>query len=563
MTAPAAVPACTATPDRTERALVRRVLDALLREDHLGLRTRGRPGPDGWWEATLADGRRLALPLRPDGFLADDGVAAPVLLHVTADGPRELYRLDGVLAALAPAGDDAWAAGWRDFVAECTETLAAERIAAGVPPGPAPRHGFAGLLGFEALAALRDHPVYPLGRGRHGLTAAEQRSYAPEFAPAFPLEWVCLPREQVDLSPRMAAEGLPDWWPGPREADRLLVPVHPLTRARTGAPRAAAGPPVVPTLSMRTVALRERPGVHVKLPLPVASLGRRNKRSLVAGTLADGAAVQRLLAAVLRREPALARTVVLADEERWLDGPDELVGVLVRHLPTELDAERLVPLAALPAPHPGGGRVLDTLAGQDPRAWFDTYLRVLLDWHVALWLRYGIALEAHQQNVTLALGPGRLRLVYKDNDGARIDCARLAAALGSDAPFPVRPGAFADRRMAVADPDELADVFVTITLHLCVGALVQAAAGGDGRLRADLLRCARERLLEAAHRWCDPQDDGSRAAAARLRAVLDADRWPIKAMVTAGSIAPRHSLACADINKYYLRTGPNYLRAAR
>ena len=43
--------------------------------------------------------------------------------------------------------------------------------------------------------------------------------------------------------------------------------------------------------------------------------------------------------------------------------------------------------------------------------------------------------------------------------------------------------------------------------------------------------------------------------------VLDADRLPIKAMLTAGTLLPKHRLGCTDVNKYYLRTGPNYLRA--
>ena len=57
---------------------------------------------------------------------------------------------------------------------------------------------------------------------------------------------------------------------------------------------------VVPTLSMRTVASAADPRLHLKLPLATATLGLRNRRTVKPATLADGATVQRLLAAVVR-----------------------------------------------------------------------------------------------------------------------------------------------------------------------------------------------------------------------------------------------------------------------
>jgi siderophore synthetase component len=307
----------------------------------------------------------------------------------------------------------------------------------------------------------------------------------------------------------------------------------------------------------------DRPHVHLKLPLPISTLGRRNRRTIRPGTLADGATVQALLADVLRREPDLARRILLVDESRWIESDDELLAVLVRRYPDEVAGDDLVPLAALPAPDPlsPGRTVLDRLTGGDPVGWFARYLDVLLDWHVALWLRYGVALEAHQQNIAVAMGPPGLRLIYKDNDGARLDLARLTAALGA----PIGPDVLHDRRMAVAEPGELADVFVTITLHLCVGALIAACTTPGSAQRAELLELARVTLEDALARRCDPADAGSVAAADELRRVLDADRWPLKAMVTSGTLLPKQRLGCTDINKHYVRTGRNYLapRASR
>ncbi|TDP93956.1 IucA/IucC family protein [Labedaea rhizosphaerae] len=482
--------------------LIARVLTTLLREDHLGMHSDGEPDGD-WWRW-----RHLRLPVEPDGFLADHRVAKP-FLEVRG---RRLSTLDAVLAALAPVDDPEAERGWAAFTEECH---AAERDTPDLRDELAPLDpmGFAGLLHYEALAATLEHPVHPAGRARLGLTEAELRAYAPEYRPRFRL----------------------------RQANGL--PVHPLIVARGLVEADELGPEVIPTLSMRTVALADDPGVHLKLPLPTATLGARNTRSIKQGTLADGAEMQRLLAKVLAAEPALADTIVLADESVWVDDPDEYRAALTRRYPSELDGAHLVPLAALAAPDPWGtGTVLDRVAGGDLDAWFDRYLRVLLDFHVALWLRYGIALESHQQNITLALAGDRIRLVYKDNDGARVDPTRQQAA-------------FADRRMAVADPAELADVFTTITLHLCAAATVRAAG------RDDLFSLIGRRLAEAADRWTDPTDPASVRAAELLRTrVLEADRLPVKAMVTAGTLLPKHRLGCTDINKHYLRTGPNYLR---
>ena len=566
--------------DGAERALLARVLDALLREDHLGLRSRGattEPAPgllaagpgERWWAASVPRAGRVLLRVHTDGLFHEPAVSAPALAVVEGDGTATLVEgLAGALAVLAPAADDAEAAeGWADFTAECAAALATARLQERVTPEPATPdpaaagRGFDGLLRHEALAALRDHPVHPTGRARIGMEPDLQRRYAPEFRPAFPLRWTRVPRSDVRLSPALAA-GLPDWWPGAPDG-RIALPVHPLTlRARPDLEPAQTYLEVTPTLSLRTVALVGRPDVHVKLPLPISTLGRRNRRTIRPGTLADGATMQALLADVLRREPDLARGVLLADESRWIESDDELLAVLVRRYPAEVAADDLVPLAALPAADPQlpGRTVLDRLAGGDTVGWFARYLDVLLNWHVALWLRYGIALEAHQQNIAVAMGTRGLRLIYKDNDGARLDLTRLAVA-----GVPVRADVLHDHRMAVAAPGELADVFVTITLHLCVGALVAACTTPGGPRRAALLELARATLEDALARWCDPADAWSVAAADELRRVLDADRWPLKAMVTSGTLLPKQRLGCTDINKHYVRTGRNYLapRASR
>jgi siderophore synthetase component len=172
---------------------------------------------------------------------------------------------------------------------------------------------------------------------------------------------------------------------------------------------------------------------------------------------------------------------------------------------------------------------------------------------VRLFVRYGIALESHQQNAALAVAPpGQLQLLVKDFDGALINLPRLKAALGPGAPA---EEAFADPRLLTTSDEALADVFITITVHLCAGALAFGLARAGIAPLPDLLALTRRELAAALDRhagW---------PSAALLRArVLDADRLPGKSMVTAGTLVAKSRTGASDINKFYGTNGPNYLK---
>jgi siderophore synthetase component len=149
-------------------------------------------------------------------------------------------------------------------------------------------------------------------------------------------------------------------------------------------------------------------------------------------------------------------------------------------------------------------------------------------------------------------GPGPPRLLVKDLDGALIHLPRLTAALGRDAPG---PGAFDDPRLLTTSDHALADVFITITVHLCAGALAFGLARRGAAPLADLLALVRRELTTALDRhagW---------PATARLRAwLLDADRLPGKSMLTAGTLVAKSRTGASDINKFYGTDGPNYLK---
>jgi siderophore synthetase component len=531
----------TVTESEPEGYLARRVLDALIREDYGGLRR----------FIALRDPPTLEFPggpvvrLRRDGFLADHRV----------DQDLGLDEVIAVLSRLADPCDDVAA-----FVRECRETLATLRLHAEcrddvfrrlIQRDPLPRGDLAVRVGtrckitaedpsltyYDVLGGYLDHPVYPTARCRLGLSEDDLRAYTPEFAPVFRMRWAAIPKNRIT-----AAGVRPNWWPAPVDvglppsAAHDLFPVHPIT-ARHDLGGVLAPEPyleVTPTLSMRTVAVDA--ATHLKVPLPISTLGLRNRRTIVPGTLHDGALVQRILAGLLAREPDQA--VLLADEQTYGHAGDPLLGYLIRRLP----ARTAVPVAALLAEAPGGGYVIEDLTDDIP-GFFDAYLRVLFGWHVALF-EYGIALETHQQNISVLVSDTGLELLLKDNDGALLDPAVLHRE-------GLRLSDVADRRMLTTDREALTRVFVTITLHLCAGAIAFGLADrGLLPLRTGL-GLIRDRLDQAL---------AEHDQTFLRKRILDAERLPTKAMVTAGTLVEKARTGAQDINKYYGPPGPNYLR---
>ncbi|WP_204073107.1 IucA/IucC family protein [Planotetraspora phitsanulokensis] len=528
-----------------EAYLAVRVLDGLLREDYGSIASLMTSDKDGV-AVVLASGRRVRL-----------ATGSPFQDFAVAE-PRTGVSLAEVLDTLAVIADPADGAGVAAFTRECHEALAAlelhDRHGADVAARLRGREGT--LVFYEALAAAVDHPIYPTARCRLGVPEAGLVAHAPEFAPSFELAWAVVRSERVTLS----GAGLPDWWPTPGDiglpgrfaGTHVPFPVHPLTvPVAEGLPGVVMGAKpyltVRPTLSMRTVEVDER--THLKMPLTTSTLGLLNRRSIKPGTLRDGALAESLLLEVLAREPAARVTV--AGEQSYGHAGHEYLGWLVRTLPEG----EIVPVAALLAPWPDGDgtrlvvhQVADRHYDGDVRALLRDYLSVLLSWNTRLFVRYGTALEAHQQNLALVFGDGPMRLLVKDNDGLLASPGLLGAA-------GIEPPAFSDHRMLTGDPHALADVFVTITLHLAAAAIVFPALGA-GRPEASAAALIRDELSAAL----EPFGDDPMARVLRAR-TLESARLVGKSMVVAGTLVDKRRSGAADINKFYGVTGPNYLRA--
>jgi len=596
---------------RTEHELAARVIDTLLREGYADLSRQVRlcQGAPVLHLPAGQGGAALVLPLERDGFLAD-------LRIRRADCPR--LALDDVDSALAAVSDPEDSAGVASFADECRQALATLRLRERCLPGaragltrrghasPGTWCGAGGMLAYEALAAAMPHPVYPTSECTRGLSTGDSLHYLPEYLPEFGLRWVAVPRSRMTMAGHH--DRRPSWWPVPQEAGlpeslaatHDLMPVHPLTArhqlaraldetgltelgaggsAGGSADRAMIAPGtclrVTPTLSTRTVAVIGQPRSHLKLPLPTSTLGLLNRRFIQPGTLADGALVRSVLVTAARDDEMLGG-LLLADEGTYAHVGHPYLAYLLRRLPAGLESCRIVSLGALLASGPGAATegwepetrrplVIEDLADW---AWagnlpglFGAYLEVLFDTHVRLFARYGIALEAHQQNTALVLSQrgkaapaeAPARLLVKDFDGALIHLPRLESALGPGCPD---ESAFADPRLITRSDDALANVFITIIVHLCAGALAFGLAERGVAPLPDLLALIRQRLSAALDRHA-----GWPAAAVLRARALDADRLPGKSMVTAGTLVAKSRTGASDINKFYGTNGPNYLKA--
>lgn len=425
------------------------------------------------------------------------------------------------------------------------------------------------LLKIDQLASYLDHPFYPTARAKSGFDAAALKGYAPEFAPRFELNWLAIPNHALTLtSPQ------PPHWPDFEEVglpptlhnSHSLLPVHPLTwgeldqygmpEGTLKAPRTALQ--VEPTLSVRTVACTDHPQWHIKLPLLVSTLGARNLRLIKPSTLYDGHWFQTILLALSERDRALASRYLHVDEKHGGHAAESRhLAYIVRRYPAGLEHTTLVPVAALASPLADGRLFLEQLTEHfyagSLQHWLEAYLDLLLQVHLRLWLQYGIALEANQQNAVLIFEPGQpLRLLMKDNDAARLWPQRFTQACPDLADL---PAALQDERIRVDSSQPLAEMFCTITLQLNMVAILEAIATAGLASRSSLYGTLRQRLITCLQQL---EAEGVDCDDAR-RWLLDSPKLPVKYLLSAGSLFSKAHSGASDINKFYGYSAANFL----
>jgi siderophore synthetase component len=435
------------------------LVDALIQEGLFGFDDPW-PAPDAedsWFCVPAGDGD-LRLRLRACGALQRHRFAGGPVLHGGRKlAPHELLRL------VAPAGAVTIVTDVRAAVEHAEVTLAA-----GYDLTPRP----ADLLAGERLAATRGRPFHPTARAAAGWTSAELAAYGPMRADPLALDWVAVRRDRLRFGAGAGGGRLADLLLGPPDRQRLaaaaaalgddvcLLPVHPwqldhvLPREFAAELEAGIVRPVArgigsfrPTASLRTLS---SPAVerHVKLPLGIATLGAT--RLLPPRYLDNGERAERLMRALLQRDPALRRRVSLCDEQTWCgwagdefaDRPGQLAAQ-VRTYPAGVLAEPgtlALPMAALAAHE--WERLGPALLGElDPVEFFGALAAGLAEAGLRF-LRSGVLPELHGQNVVVTLRDGMPeRLVLRDHDTLRLYQPWMDAAGVPDPGYRVKPGA--------------------------------------------------------------------------------------------------------------------------
>lgn len=577
----------------------RRVIDALLREDvrecvSCGTIVDGDTQPvldllsptlrAGIWLRIDHFDEQLWLAVEPGQFMQDWRLRALPALTCHGTNAKPLYNLAEILACFRTGLDPQTEALHVAFDGECVTAgehralCEAERTRWFAMPNEEPSYWPAwarSLARHDRLAALHDHPFYPTARAKLGFEAEHLRAYAPEFQPVFELRWLAVPRTSYEgaalpqsLRPSFSEVGLNE----ALSADHELMPVHPalwdaglddflahadLTKAVVRAPRSYLS--VIPTLSVRTVVPLSQPGLHLKLPLTIRTLGASNLRTIKPSTIVDGDIVQTILRDVTGELPAISARLLLTDEATGATAFGQpFLGFILRRYP-ELSEETVTPVAALTAPAPDEQLTIETLADRfyegDVEALFRDYVDLLLRLHLTLWLKFGIALEANQQNSVLVFSGSGLRLLLKDNDAARIHGSVLAERRPDVAD---RIAAIRDRRIIVDDDLPLAQMFITITLQLNIAVIVEALHQAGRADRSELYRQVHATIVTILDELAR---DGSDVAAA-VRHLLEAERLPLKYLLRAASLESKTQTGAADVNKFYGLTAPNFLRLA-
>ncbi|MFD9124010.1 IucA/IucC family protein [Kitasatospora sp. NPDC059571] len=484
-------------------------------------------------------GSLLRIALRRTSLSGAHRFTGPVLAD-TPDGPRELgWRelAEHVQDELALRG------GIRNE--EFLEQLAASHagVAAGLADRPAP--GPDRYLESEQ-ALLFGHRFHPAPKSRSADRAA-WAAWAPEARAAFRLRHLAVRAdllageaadpEAADLLDRLGGR-LPDGY--------RLLPAHPWQyRLLTGHPLLTAalergdvldlgpqGDPFTATASVRTL---HGAGAFLKFSLNVRITNCLRKNA--AYELRGAVALTRLLAGPLadlaRRHPGAAVLREPAFRTLALPGPDgrpdtalfEGFGLIVRDGLAAAVRPGLTPLlaAAVADEYPtSSAHVSVLLGGGGPGAaldWWARYLRLLVPPVLDAYLRHGIVLEPHLQNVLVCVdGDGRpAQVVLRDLEGTKLLPERHAAALAALPPEVAGPMTYdADRGW-----DRVVYCLVVNHLSELLATLAdQAPPALAPRLEVRLWRELRTALAEFA-------DQNGRPA--RLTALLDGAPLPAKA----------------------------------
>jgi len=314
-------------------------------------------------------------------------------------------------------------------------------------------------LFFEQWGAV-GHPFHPTSKAKMGISPAEVFSSSPEFKGSAKLTLAAIKRSHATLSGVKEAEYLDmftQYFPqayiawqqsmGALSDTYLPFPVHPLqlqSRWSKDLPEGLLIPKNPATidsfssLSFRTV-YPEGGESKPFIKLPVAIQMTSVQRTVSPRACYMGPRMSALLTQISRQDKAVAKVFSPLNEKTGLhlNTQSEIAkhySVIFRAPLTEVlnKNEIAIPVAALMAKTPLNkslaSHVLtrDTLSIEVLLPNFRLYVANLLNGVLALYLKYGIALEAHQQNSLLVVAEDKPhRFIIRDFGGVRVHMESL------------------------------------------------------------------------------------------------------------------------------------------
>ncbi|MGY8677826.1 IucA/IucC family protein [Bradyrhizobium sp. UFLA05-153] len=343
------------------------------------------------------------------------------------------------------------AAGVRGFLAYLAKSL---------PPHLA-------AMTLDQWGALEGHPFYPTWKAKPDLSPEDVTALSPEFGARVRVRIAALRREwsYVEKMPHVGsysewfAQNFPEFWRdwaeglnkrGKSTEDWLPLPVHiwhldNFLRREFAAEIASGvfdpdGPEVVtlPSMSFRTM-LPDTQEPRPFIKLPVAIWMTSEQRTLQAKSIHMGPRLSTLISDILSKERDISDRLEIFTEELGAilhhpvtgdEHPGRFLSVVYRNSDALARNDGLLPVtvASLLTASPIDGRPLicELIArGGDESeaavsAFFRAYVATVLRPTLAMYLLYGIAFEAHQQNSTILFdetGCPRKLLIRDFGDG--------------------------------------------------------------------------------------------------------------------------------------------------
>ncbi len=332
---------------------------------------------------------------------------------------------------------------------------------------------------LDQWGSLEGHPFYPTWKSKPDLAPPQVAALSPEFNAVVIVRIAALRSDMAHIERMPHVENYHDWFSGnfPQlwarwktglndsgldERAWLPLPIHAWHLEHFVSEQYADlieegalildGPEIEtwPTMSFRTMMPR-LPGPVPFIKLPVALWLTSEQRSLQAKSIHMGPRISAVIERILADENGFDRKLAVFPEEVALhfkhavhqdDRPGRYLSVAYRASREAFErSDGLLPItvAALLTSTPSSGRALVTeliearkgerATAEAVETWFRQYAHVVTHPVIGIYLLYGIALEAHQQNTSVLFGADGMpaSILIRDFGDGRTYAPLLAA----------------------------------------------------------------------------------------------------------------------------------------